>query len=118
MNSLRIFIFHLFLITSLGYQFNGTIEKKQIFPPPINGCFIVDAKHELLIGPPSDRDKAETPNLWMIFAYTLDAVLIFILAVFFRIYYIRNGKTIGVQSDRKSGTPTVRFGGGQSTIII
>jgi len=95
MNIFILFLFLLFLGKSLSFPslFNGTIEDKQLIPPPINGSFILDPQNELLIGPPTDIEKP-IPNFWMIFAYTLDVLLIFILAVFFRIHYIRNGNKL------------------------
>jgi hypothetical protein len=59
-------------------------------PPGVNACFIVDAQHEVNIGPPPV--KTENINFWLLLAYALEGVLIVALASFLRIRLTRRNR--------------------------
>ena len=86
----------------------------------MNACFIVDPNHQVLIGPPPAEERQTTakPDLWLIIAYTLDIVLVFVLAFFFRIHIRRNGGRAGAaameQTRLSSILPGVFNGAGRN----
>ena len=102
-------IFILFL-SAMVLASNESQQSSYIPGAYLNSCIIVDSDHEIAIGPPAERRiafKDDDRQWWLIIAYALDVVLIFVLAFVFRMQLMRKKK--GDNSSTSSGENDIRL---------
>src|SRR4051794_4961796 len=61
-------------------------------PPGVTACLIVDAEHEMVIGPPP---RPEAFNFWLLIAYALEIVLFLAVGSLLRIRFMKRGANSG-----------------------
>jgi len=71
------------------------------YPPNVNACFIIDEAHALSIGPSGNPNK----DMFLLIAYVLDLLLIFVLAVVFKAH-------VNLRRNGNGELPGIRFAKG------
>lgn len=85
--------------------------------PPINfSCIEIDSDFEVRIGKaPIDIqfDSTDKNNVWLIVAYALDILLVFICAFFFRAHMLNRGRSqdsINSEGEERPPIPLIKIG--------
>ena len=107
-------IFILFL-SVMVFASNESQQSPYIPGAYLNSCIIVDHDHEIAIGPPVERrgDK----QWWLLAAYALDVILLFVIAFVFRLHMLRKKRRPDSNSPSSTNSDEIRLAAAMRTII-
>jgi hypothetical protein len=86
-------------------------------PPGVNACLVLDPLHEVVIGPPPVVKTEGNNNLWLIFAYALEIVVVVALASLLRMGLMKRATRRSGGSDSPPTIPMIRLLGRRDPTI-